>query len=49
MIVPGSFIRWGGQLAQLLLQLIEINRLRDELDSAEFGGTASPLVVAICC
>ena len=31
----------------MLLQLIEIDRLGDELESAEFSGAASPLVVAM--
>src|SRR6185312_1286836 len=36
-----------GQPGELRLQMIEIDRLGDELDGAEFVGTAAPLVVAI--
>jgi hypothetical protein len=36
-----------GELAQLLLQPIEIDRLGDELGSARFAGAAAAFVVAV--
>jgi len=40
--------RWWLQLAQLLFQELEIDRLRDELGSTIISSTAAAFVIAIC-
>jgi hypothetical protein len=45
--VPLRSVRRRRELAQLLLQPIEIDRLGEELESAKFAGAALALVVAI--